>query len=271
MEKPSERADLPPFVREFASLAKGQIQRIRTEMARLPLPRTFLRTSLLDVEKMLERLKIQGTIYVVTVLWKFYPATEYPPHPITGKPLTPTLAGETFGKMVDSDKRSLRKILGLLEEEKEDTKVLAALEKYLRPKEQLLTWIEELSALFFNRAGLTAQSMINELIGIAPAGVDENWAAAVCYLSSMEPVIDKKFRELGLKKEEKEGFQGRFQKVVMALRGRGVQVSELDVLLQGAFWELRHKVIHEGYRPSFEETVRITNWVKKVLALSSSA
>ena len=223
------------------------------------------------MERMLERLKIQGSIFAVTVLWKFYQNTEYPPHPVTGKPLTPTLAGETFGKMVDSDKRSLRKILGLLDEEKDDAKILVALEKYLRPKEQLLTWIEELSFLFFKRSGLTAQAMINELIGIAPAGVDENWAAAVCYLSSMEPVIDKKFRELGLKKEEREGFQSRFRRVVTALRERGVQVSELDVLLQGAFWELRHKVIHESYCPTFEETVRIANWVKKVLALSSDS
>jgi hypothetical protein len=262
--------DLPPIVREFAYLAKGLIQRIRNYMARLPLSRGLLRSSLLEVEKMLERLKIQGGIFLVTALWRFYKAAEYPPHPVTGKPLTPALAGETLGKMVDSDKRSLRKILEMLDAEKDDAKVLAALEKYLRPKEQLLTWIEELSSLFFKTSGLTAQAMISELIGLSPAGVDENWAAAVCYLSCMEPVIDKKFRELGLKKEEKEGFQGRFRKVVMVLRERGVQVSELDVLLQGAFWELRHKVIHEGYHPSFEETVRIASWVKKVLALSSN-
>jgi hypothetical protein len=185
--------------------------------------------------------------------------------PVTGQPLNSSSVSSGLAKAFEPAKKKIRKLLDLLDApDSNDLKIRRDLEGFIQPGESLLTMLQE---IFFR--GLAGRDLISELIGLRPAGINENWAASVCYLSSMEIVVNRKFRDMGLEGSGREGFQNRFQKIISSLSDQGIRVGKLDALLQSAFWELRHKIIHEGYCPTHEETQQIVEWVKKVLALEA--
>jgi hypothetical protein len=184
-------------------------------------------------------------------------------NPVTGQPLNSSLVSSGLAKTFDPAKKKIKKLLDLLDApDSNDWEIRNVLERFIQPGESLLTMLQE---VFFR--GLAGRDLISELIGRRPAGINENWAASVCYLSAMEIVVNRKFKEMGLGGSVREGFQNRFQKIVSSLREQGVRVGELDTLLQSAFWEIRHKVVHEGYCPTHEETQQIVEWVNRVFAL----
>jgi len=111
---------------------------------------------------------------------------------------------------------------------------------------------------------LTGIAQIGELVSTKPAGLDENWAVANCYLSAMEIVINRKLKEEEVKTEEKD-FASKFRALLKVLENKGVKVSELEKELPSAFWKLRHQVVHAGYSPTQEELDLIITWVKKVI------
>ena len=111
---------------------------------------------------------------------------------------------------------------------------------------------------------LTGISRIAELISMKPVGLDENWATAICYLSAMEIVVNKKRQELQLKNEKKD-FAEKFRELLKASENKGIKMSELEKELPQAFWRIRHKVVHAGYCPTRDELELIIDWVKKVI------
>lgn len=110
----------------------------------------------------------------------------------------------------------------------------------------------------------TGISRIAELVAMKPVGLDENWATAICYLSSMEIVVNKKRQELQLGNEKKD-FVEKFRELLKASENRGIKLSELEKELPQAFWKIRHKVVHAGYCPKRDELELIIDWVKKVI------
>jgi hypothetical protein len=95
----------------------------------------------------------------------------------------------------------------------------------------------------------------------------ENWAVALCYLTSMEIMVKDKLKKLGLEVEEE--FKKNYEKVLKKLKEESIQVSELEKRLPNIFWEIRNKVVHEGYSPTSDELETIIKYVEKVLTLLS--
>lgn len=258
------KSTLGPMFKDLVSLVRGILARIRKQMESMPLPRGPLKGALLELEQTLERVKIRGALFLTVVL-KTIPSTYT--DPATGRTFHSFQIIEFFGKFIDSEKKKAQKISELLDARaKDDDEIRLALEKFLRPKEQLMTWLQELA---FH--GMSGSELISELVGMGPAGLGENWAAAVCYLSSMEVVVNRKFTEMDLKidPKEKKSFRKRFAKLFDALKKQGFEVSELDMLLKDAFWELRARVVHSGYSPTNEELEQIIKWVKRVLTIET--
>ncbi len=250
--------------KDLVSLVRGILARVRKQMESSPLARRAMKNSLLDFEQTLERVKVRGLLFLSTLL-KTIPSTYTDPS--TGRTFNSYQAIVLFGKVIDSEKRKAQKISEQLDDPKKDeAEVRSALEKFLKPKEQLMTWLQEL--VFHGMSGI---ELISELVGIGPAGLTENWAAAVCYLSSMEVVVNRKATELNLSTDIKESdsFRNRFEKLFETLKKRGFEVSELDILLKDAFWKLRARVVHNGYSPTNDELEQISRWVKKVLAIET--
>ncbi len=75
--------------------------------------------------------------------------------------------------------------------------------------------------------------------------INENWAPAVLLLQSIETVINKKLLEKG-EDWEKIIFKDRLPKL-------GIEIKGGDIILNNAFWDLRAKVLHEGYLPNSDE------------------
>ena len=129
---------------------------------------------------------------------------------------------------------------------------------------------------------------ISEFLSAFPQ-FTENWSIAVCYLTAMEIVVKNKLKELGLmptgefkkdavenkpKEQEQEptrGFKKHYEDLLKYLKNKGIEVSELEKQLPKIFWDIRNKVVHEGYSPSFEELEIITKYIEKLLALLTSS
>jgi len=129
---------------------------------------------------------------------------------------------------------------------------------------------------------------ISEFLSAFPQ-FTENWSIAVCYLTAMEIVVKNKLKELGLmptgefkkdavenkpKEQEQEptrGFKKHYEDLLKYLKNKGIEVSELEKQLPKTFWDIRNKVVHEGYSPSFEELEIITKYIEKLLALLTSS
>jgi len=92
----------------------------------------------------------------------------------------------------------------------------------------------------------------------------ENWAVAACYLSAMEIMVNKKLQEYGL--ETGKGFKDSYERLLGILKEKDVEISELESRLPKVFWEVRNKVVHEGYSPNADELETIVTYVDKVLS-----
>lgn len=100
----------------------------------------------------------------------------------------------------------------------------------------------------------------------------ENWAVAICYLTAMEIMVKNKLKELRLdaeefKDNEVKGFKDNYEKLLEKLKEKDIQVSELEKQLPKIFWDIRNRVVHEGYSPASNELEVITTYVEKILRL----
>lgn len=86
-----------------------------------------------------------------------------------------------------------------------------------------------------------------------------NWIIGVVYLSAMEISVKKALGKRG--KNIKEKFKENVRSLISCLREEGVQIRGLEELLPSTFWDLRNKIIHEGYSPSNHELKTIVEYV----------
>jgi hypothetical protein len=133
-------------------------------------------------------------------------------------------------------------------------------------KDSIARLVESLEAeltKFESRLGLRyGLPKISEFLAIFPQFTD-NWAVAVCYLTAMDIMVNKKLEELGLEAGNK--FKENYNQLLEKLKERGIEVSELEKLLPSVFWDIRNKVVHTGYSPNQDELETITIYVGKVL------
>ncbi|TDA41939.1 MAG: hypothetical protein DSO07_01920 [Thermoproteota archaeon] len=114
---------------------------------------------------------------------------------------------------------------------------------------------------------LTGIAQIEELISNKFIGLSERWAVAICYLSAMEIIVNRKLQKEGIKMDGKD-FADKYKALLRILENKGVKVSKLEKELPSAFWKLRNQVVHAGYNPTPEELDLITTWVKKIIKLA---
>jgi len=136
-------------------------------------------------------------------------------------------------------------------------------ERISRLAESLETAITTLELKLNLKQGV---SRLSEFLTTFPQ-FTENWAVALCYLASMEIMVKNKLKELGLKVDE--GFRENYEKLLEKLKEEGIQVSELEKRLPKIFWEIRNRVVHEGYSPTSDELEMIIKYVEKLLTLLS--
>jgi len=103
---------------------------------------------------------------------------------------------------------------------------------------------------------------ISEFITTFPQFTD-NWAVAACYLTAMDIMVNRKLEELGL--ERGTGFRDNYNKLLEKFKEQNVEISELEKRLPNVFWDIRNKVIHLGYSPTYNEVETITSYIEKVL------
>jgi hypothetical protein len=96
-----------------------------------------------------------------------------------------------------------------------------------------------------------------------------NWVIATVYLTAMEIAVKRELKKRG--KEIKEKFKDNFQSLLSCLKEKGVEVTELEKALPSIFWNIRHKVVHEGYSPEngelrtiVEHTIKLMEKIKKL-------
>jgi len=107
-----------------------------------------------------------------------------------------------------------------------------------------------------------ALQLISELISEFPS-FTESRAVAVVYLSAMEIAVKRALMVRGM--EVKERFEENVEKLIDALRSKDEEVKRLKELLPPVFWEIRNRVMHEGYSPSNEELEMIVKYVKRFM------
>lgn len=90
-----------------------------------------------------------------------------------------------------------------------------------------------------------------------------NWIVATIYLTAMEISVKGELTQRG--KEIKDKFKENFQLLLSCLKDE-IEISELEKLLPPLFWDIRNKVIHEGYSPTDEELKIIGEYVIKLMS-----
>lgn len=90
-----------------------------------------------------------------------------------------------------------------------------------------------------------------------------NWVVAAVYLTAMEISIKNKLKERS--KEIRDNFKENFQMLLSCLKEDKIEITELERRLPSLFWDIRNKVIHEGYSPADEELKIITEHVIKLM------
>jgi len=60
-------------------------------------------------------------------------------------------------------------------------------------------------------------------------------------------------------------FREDIRNLINILWSEGVEVQGLKELMPSTFWEVRNRVVHEGYSPSYEELRIIVEYVKKFI------
>jgi hypothetical protein len=90
-----------------------------------------------------------------------------------------------------------------------------------------------------------------------------NWIVATIYLTAMEISVKTGLRQRG--KEIKDNFKENFQLLLSCLKGE-IEITELEKLLPPLFWNIRNRIIHEGYSPTDEELEIIGEYVIKLMS-----
>ena len=91
----------------------------------------------------------------------------------------------------------------------------------------------------------------------------QNWSVATVYLTAMEISVKKKLAGKGEK--VKDTFKENFRQLIACLKEDKIEISELEKALPSLFWDIRNKVIHEGYSPTDEELKLIREYIVKLL------
>jgi len=104
--------------------------------------------------------------------------------------------------------------------------------------------------------------LLAEFTSLFPA-FTPNWIVAAVYLTAMEIVVKKELKKRN--KELKDKFKENFQTLLSCLKEEGVKITELEKLLPSIFWNIRNKVIHEGYSPKDEELKTIEEYISRLI------
>jgi hypothetical protein len=135
-------------------------------------------------------------------------------------------------------------------------------------KEKIARLVESLEAglnTFERKLNLKqGVSKISEFLTTFPQ-FTENWSVAICYLTAMEIIVKDKLKELQLEIDEE--FKNNYKKLLEKLKNKNIEVSELEKRLPNIFWDIRNKVVHEGYSPTPEELEIITKYIERILTL----
>jgi TRAP-type C4-dicarboxylate transport system substrate-binding protein len=78
-------------------------------------------------------------------------------------------------------------------------------------------------------------------------------------------MVKDKLKELRL--EMAGEFKNNYKTLLAKLKEKNIEVSELEKQLPNIFWDIRNKVVHEGYSPTPEELEIITKYIEKILTL----
>ena len=107
---------------------------------------------------------------------------------------------------------------------------------------------------------------LGKLASLTPAwDFGENWIVAIAYLQALEVVINKLVKEPNVEVPKETRFKDRFKAIIEKLRDKAVELAELEERLPQVFWDLRHKVVHEGYEPNKDELNTIISWTLQIL------
>jgi len=232
---------------------KGYVEGLMVEVAREKLNRLSQRQLLVELKSSLERIRYFLLKETKSHLEKLNPANLLETKQIVDDYFTSLISSVDFA-IYQLDSPSYYK----------DNDVRRSITDLIFSLDSFITTLTDALSL-----PLTGIAQIGELVSTKPAGLDENWAVANCYLSAMEIVINKKLKEEGVEAEEKD-FAYKFRTLLKVLENKGVKVSELEKELPSAFWKLRNQVVHAGYSPTREELDLITTWVRKFIKLIAS-
>jgi signal recognition particle subunit SEC65 len=267
--------------REIGRL-KGNLKRLWELSKQSPLDRNNCKDVLLEIRKSLRLLLTHIQDIILESLEKLEP-TEYTLFTILiGK--TPEEWVKEIFRMPNIYESDISTIISFLDHPEhykdEDIK-----DKIVSLVEHLEVSISKLERQLGLKQGIV---QISEFLSTFPQ-FTENWSIAVCYLTAMEIAVKNKLKELGLmptgefekdavenKLEEQgqeptRGFKKHYEDLLKYLKNKGIEVSELERQLPKIFWDIRNKVVHEGYSPSFEELEIITKYIEKLLALLTSS
>ncbi|MEM0011022.1 MAG: hypothetical protein QW612_05635 [Candidatus Bathyarchaeia archaeon] len=136
-------------------------------------------------------------------------------------------------------------------------------DEYYREKlYALIPKIESLIERISIASGRSIGARLGAILGLTSTwGLGENWATSIIYLQALEIAINKTLERLNVKAEG--GFKDKFKKLVEEINDP--KFLELEKILPAPFWDLRNKVVHEGYEPSNEELDTIVEWTSRIL------
>ncbi|MEM2419500.1 MAG: hypothetical protein QXL38_00755 [Candidatus Bathyarchaeia archaeon] len=110
--------------------------------------------------------------------------------------------------------------------------------------------------------GISISARLGAIVDLTSTwGLGENWATSMIHLQALEIAINKTLEKLNVKAEG--GFKDKFKKLVEKIGDS--KFLELERMLPDPFWNLRNKVVHEGYEPSNEELNIIVEWTSRIL------
>ncbi len=247
--------------REIGRL-KGNLKRLWELSKQSPLDRNNCKEVLLEIRKSFRLLLAYIQDIILESLEKLEP-TEYTLFTIIiGK--TPEEWVKEIFRMPNIYESDISMIISFLDHPEyykdEDIK-----DKIVSLVENLEVSISKLERRLSLKQGI---AKISEFLSTFPQ-FTENWSIAVCYLTAMEIAVKNKLKELGLKPTGE--FKKDYETLLANLKDKGIEVSELEKQLPKILWDIRNKVIHEGYSPSFEELEIITKYIEKLLALLTSS
>jgi hypothetical protein len=237
------------FVSKEIGKLKGNIKHLWESLKQSQLNRNDCKNTILEIRKSLKILLYLTRDIILDIVREQEPA-EY------------SSIEEFFKTSIFSFESEISTIISMLDSPKyyKDGEVK---EKISRLIEILETMITKLELKLNLKQGVYK---ISEFLATFPQ-FTENWAVALCYLTSMEVMVKNKLKKLGLEIENE--FKKNYEKVLKKLKEEGIQVSELEKRLPPTFWEIRNKVVHEGYSPTSDELETIIKYVEKVLTLLS--